>query len=163
MGWSTWNNGNCEHEDTCCGLRGELGAIKFRTLLHILHHLAEIVLYLHIADVGGWRQQTPQICQAAASSQRCAATYKLGVQNISCICNFYPEFIFLHLREKEPISAAKSFNIIGSLKKITYVLDLHNIDTQQYSSYMDQDLFYICYFLHFQASLIHFGEGMFDI
>ena len=62
---------------------------------------------------------------AASSSQRCAATYKLGVQNISCICNFYPEFIFLHLREKEPISAAKSFNIIGSLKKITYVLDLH--------------------------------------
>ena len=123
--WSTWNNGSCEHEDTCCGLRGELGAIKFRTLLHILHHLAEIVLYLHIADVGGGRQQTPQICQAAASSQRCAATYKLGVQNISCICNFYPEFIFLHLREKEPISAAKSFNIIGSLKKITYVLDLH--------------------------------------
>ena len=68
--WSTWNNRNCEHEDTCCGLRGELGAIKFRTLLHILHHLAEIVLYLHIADVGGWRQQTPQICQAAASSQQ---------------------------------------------------------------------------------------------
>ena len=62
--------------------------------------------------------------QPAASSQRCAATYELGAQNISCICNFYPEFIFLHLREKEPISAAKSFNIIGSLKKITYVLDL---------------------------------------
>ena len=161
--WSTWNNGSCEHEDTCCGLRAELGAIKFRTLLHILHHLAEIVLYLHIADVGGGRQQTPQICQAAAaaSSQRCAATYKLGVQNISCICNFYPEFIFLHLREKEPISAAKSFNIIGSLKKITYVLDLH-----RYTAIFilhGPEPFYICYFLHFQLSLIHFAEGMFDI
>ena len=52
MGWTTLNNRNYEHEDTCCGMRGELGAIKFRTLLHILHHLAEIVLYLHIADVG---------------------------------------------------------------------------------------------------------------
>ena len=55
MGWSTLNNRNYEHEDTCCGMRGELGAIKFRTLLHIVHHLAEIVLYLHIADVGGGR------------------------------------------------------------------------------------------------------------
>ena len=109
-------------------MRTELGAIKFRTLLHILHHLAEIVLYLHIADVGeggrGSKLRRFAKPQPAASSQRCAATYKLGAQNISCICNFYPEFIFLHLREKEPISAAKSFNIIGSLKKITYVLDL---------------------------------------
>ena len=74
--------GNCD-EDTCCGMRTELGAIKFRTLLHILHHLAEIVLYLHIADVGGGRQrqQTPQICQAAASSQHQAASAVLQLTN----------------------------------------------------------------------------------
>ena len=83
MGWTTLNNRNYEHEDTCCGMRGELGAIKFRTLLHILHHLAEIVLYLHIADVGGGRQrqQTPQICQAAASSQHQAASAVLQLTN----------------------------------------------------------------------------------